>query len=805
MSKKTASSRPSRSSGGGRAAGHNGAAGRARPERLENLFADLEAEPTNPFAEASGAQPAPAQDAAPEASATHPASTPDTGPALPRVEKTTLPPPDGGTLVGLQDLGFRADEIQVIPARSILTPAGRESLQQRSLVAKPAQSREPASLALTLPVAGDESSLLLEFLDTDPSRRWSEDELRLVEQVSDQLSLALQNASLFEQTQARAEELAILHEVALELAQEQLDLEAVYEILLRRAIDLLDSDHGEIWLWRAESGALERVGAYPAVQPVEPGRPLSRLAPGEGLAGRAFSEQRTLAVNRASPLPLPGAERAGSPVLAAMVVPMRWQNQVIGILQLSRTRSAEMYTTNHQRLAELLAGQGSAVIQNSRLFAQTQQALEALKVRERYQTNVARAVSALTAEGTRALPEVLQWLGEAGGAERAYYFEPSSASHGAGQARPAAAWRLSGEWRADHAAAVFDSLSDRLFDPATLGDWAHRLASAGVLWTNASLAGEAERRVCETFHAASLIQFSIPGKDGASGCLGFGHPDPHKAWAQDEIAALQTAAAALATTIAREDLFHQVQANLAETEALYQASAELSAASSYEEILTVLRRYTVLGHPDAASVVIGLFDHPWEPGSPAGQFLPVSRWNAAEPAHPTAQPASRPRSRYALSAWPAVSQVLNAETPAFVPRTAADPRFQELDGPAFEGLVDGQSLVFAPLAAGGRWIGELSATYRREIACSEAELRRLASLAGQAAVAVQNLHQLHEIQARAQQEALTREIGAQISSSIDLATVLKTTARSIGQALGASQVVVRMKPGPDGRPQQTDR
>ena len=105
--------------------------------------------------------------------------------------------------------------------------------------------------------------------------------------------------------------------------------------------------------------------------------------------------------------------------------------------------------------------------------------------------------------------------------------------------------------------------------------------------------------------------------------------------------------------------------------------------------------------------------------------------------------------------------------------------------------------VLAPLTVAGQWIGQIFAAFQPDPAqpdlFTEGPLRRLASLAGQASVAVQNLNQLREIQARARQEALTREIGAQISSSIDLDTVLKTTARSLGQALGASQVVVRLK------------
>lgn len=748
---------------------------KVQDRRIDDLFADLGSITVEPTPSADEPQDSPG--------GSSPASPREAQAPRKIWHEPSLPAPDNVTLVGLQDLGFRADDVQVVPAISILTPAGLESLQNHSMVSRSAREEEPAALALALPVAGNDASLLLEFLDTDPSRQWSEDELRLVEQVSDQLSLALQNANLFEQTQARAEELTLLHEVTLELAQEQRDLNVVFEILLGRAMDLLDSTQGEIWLWRPEEEALERVIAHPPVTE----NPPARQKPGEGLEGSAFSEQRTLAVSHLAFTSLLHSGPSGAPVTAAMAVPMLWQNEVIGVLTLSRSQPGYAYTTNHQRLAELLAGQGSAVIQNARLFSQTQQALHALEIRERYQKNVASAVSALTGQGTLALPEVLKMLGDATEASLAYFFEPIKAG-------VANTWRLAGEWCGPGSKHHFDKPDAKPLNPYSLGDWVARLTSAQILWTNAAIAAqegrESDKKVLRAFGAGSLIHLSIPGKDGAFGCLGFSHPDPNKNWGPEEAAALQTAAAALSTTISREDLFNQVQTNLAETEALYQASAELNASASYDEILQVLRKYTILGHPDAFSVVAGLFEHPWTDSSAAEYFTPVSCWSSGAQAEF--------KNRYALYAWPKIDHVLSADQPVFIAQASGDHRFQGMNIKEFKGLTEGKSFIFAPLSAGGSWIGQIAASFQEEIACDESQLRRLGSLAGQAAVAVQNIHQLREIQARAQHEALSREIGAEISSSIDLETVLKTTARSIGHALGAAQVVVRMKPGSKG-------
>ncbi len=68
------------------------------------------------------------------------------------------------------------------------------------------------------------------------------------------------------------------------------------------------------------------------------------------------------------------------------------------------------------------------------------------------------------------------------------------------------------------------------------------------------------------------------------------------------------------------------------------------------------------------------------------------------------------------------------------------------------------------------------------------------AVVSQAAIAVQNLQQLEESRSRAQRERLTREIVTMVSHSIDQTTILRTTARQLGHALGASHLVIRLNP-----------
>lgn len=73
-------------------------------------------------------------------------------------------------------------------------------------------------------------------------------------------------------------------------------------------------------------------------------------------------------------------------------------------------------------------------------------------------------------------------------------------------------------------------------------------------------------------------------------------------------------------------------------------------------------------------------------------------------------------------------------------------------------------------------------------------MRRLTSLAGQAAIAVQNLNQLEAIQARARREQMIREITERIQRAPDVQGVLQTGLRELGRALGTSRNVVQFRP-----------
>jgi len=70
--------------------------------------------------------------------------------------------------------------------------------------------------------------------------------------------------------------------------------------------------------------------------------------------------------------------------------------------------------------------------------------------------------------------------------------------------------------------------------------------------------------------------------------------------------------------------------------------------------------------------------------------------------------------------------------------------------------------------------------------------RLLSTLATQVAVVVRNASLLEKSSRQARQERLINEINAKIRQSVDIQSILNTTATELGQALGASRLHIQV-------------
>ena len=338
------------------------------------------------------------------------------------------------------------------------------------------------------------------------------------------------------------------------------------------------------------------------------------------------------------PLKAPGAGRIGE--LRNLLSALQQPSLLLEILDEDPQRQ---WSQDELLLIEQVTDQLTLALENAQLFEQTQNARDALQISVRYQKSVAQAVADLTERGFAAISDVLQLLGEAAQASRAYYMEAQIDFRGP-------YWHQVAEWHAPQAPAQINNPALRRISARWLSPWIERLNKEGYIAEITSQLPDEEREFMAALGARSILQFPVAGQHGASGCIGFEQIDYERVWTGDEIAALRTAASALANTIVRENLFNQLQVNLSETEAQYQASAQVNSANSYEEILAILRQFSILGHINASNVSINLFDRPWTRAQKPEWLIPISYWSGKSAAEQLAEsipaeriPATHPR------------------------------------------------------------------------------------------------------------------------------------------------------------------
>ena len=122
---------------------------------------------------------------------------------------------------------------------------------------------EPAKSAVWAPLlVGDEAEGVISLQNLDRENAFSESDVRLLSTLAASLSVALENARLFDETRRllaetdqRAAELAIINGVQQGLAQ-QLDAQAMYELVGDRVQEIFDAQVVDISVYDEEAGLI---------------------------------------------------------------------------------------------------------------------------------------------------------------------------------------------------------------------------------------------------------------------------------------------------------------------------------------------------------------------------------------------------------------------------------------------------------------------------------------------------------------------------------------------------------------------
>ncbi|MBC7225973.1 MAG: GAF domain-containing protein [Thermoflexales bacterium] len=251
-------------------------------------------------------------------------------------------------------------------------PAVEEALRQGRVVALHELDNGRAVLAAPLRLY-DEVIGAIALEETDEARPWTEDEIALVQAVSEQVALALESARLYQMEQRRRFVADTLQEIA-RLVGSTLDLEEVTHRLLDQLERLIPFDVAVIHLLRGERREiiggrgieLDAMRRWLEKQPPVSQDPL--LA--EVIRTRApvvIADARTD----------PRWKRRGA--RSGMAVPMVLGEEVIGFLLMDH-RQPGLYNEETAALATAVAAQAAVAVQNARLYEEARRTAEQMQV-----------------------------------------------------------------------------------------------------------------------------------------------------------------------------------------------------------------------------------------------------------------------------------------------------------------------------------------------------------------------------------------------------------------------------------------
>jgi GAF domain-containing protein/CheY-like chemotaxis protein len=644
----------------------------------------------------------------------------------------------------------------------------------------PVLSGELAKSAVFVPlITGDEVSgfLMLENLDREDA--FSDGDVRLVTTLASSLSVALENARLFDETKRllsetdeRNAELAVINEIGSALA-EQLDFQAIIELVGERVRQIFEASSLFVALYdevnqmiRFEYEVAEGERFHTDPMPL-----------GEGLTSQVIRSRRalrfaTLAESSAAHAvrvgPMDSESWLGVPILAG--------TRVVGVIALESPKP-NLYTEGDERLLGTVASSMGVALENARLFDETKRLLT--------ETDERAAELAVVNEIGAALAKqldydaIIELVGDRLAAmfnSKDMYVALADAEHD----QITFPYEM-GRGRRVHGAPIpsgqgLTSVVLQRRSSLRLGSWDEQKALGAVL------GGYAEGDVVE-YTAESYLGVPIMVGGDAIGVVAFRDERPDAFSERDE-RVVTTVASSMGVALENARLFNETKRLLAETD---ERAAELALINSVQRGLSsnldMQAMYDLVGDKiqeifDAQGVDIAIYDR--EAG--------LIRW---------AYEIEKGQRLYD-EPIPVIGfrrKVIETKEPLLVNRDAAT-RAVELGQPAVLSGEPVMSALFVPLMSSGEVTGIISLQNNdHEDAFSESDVRLLTTLAGSLSVALENARLfeetkrlLAETDERAAELAIINSVQQGLAENLDMQSMYDLVGDKIQQIFDAQVV-----------------
>lgn len=653
--------------------------------------------------------------------------------------------------------------------QTTLTPWTKAARQGMNF-SQPVTETDPITQnsALAVPfVVNDQTQGVVELLDESGARIWSEDDRLLVQEVSRQLALALENAHLYakvqqelaERTRAekeiltRNQELSLLNQVGQQLSK----LTSRQELL-----NLVQKSIGEIIDHRNMSIVLFDPVKKKLSFPVNTLNGLHQALPDRLLANHIedhILQKKSpllLGTQTSQGLQQRGIQVAGLPPKSVIAIPLLAGDRAIGAIVAQDFEHENAYTTVDVELLSTIAAQATTALENSNLFQEISNTLQALEVRERYQGNVAKAVATLTQFGTMALPKVLNQLSIAAHNDRTFFARVSDDA-------AAPTWLVATEWRNQPTRQLTVSSEPKPVRFSLSPQWMAELREKGWITANIDEISGSSQNFLEIRGSQSCLLLAVPGQAPLPHLLVFEQIHENRVWLNEELNVLRMASDALSNTIARENLLEQLQASfqrtqgaLSQTDLLYRINQEIAQANDLDTLIHLVADTMAPSAADRAALfrvlkpsheeisgyeVVGYVDKKLGP-SCLGMVIPAENLT------------------YFASLSDAV-MLPDIDTSAmdFASRST------------FEAHAV-RALFIMPLTSAGETIGYLTVSSRETVEFSGDDTHIIQLASGSFAIAMERIRLLAETQRRALELQTAAEIARDTTSTLDFNRLL---------------------------------
>ena len=270
--------------------------------------------------------------------------------------------PIGDAVAGLPVSNLAARERRTVAITDVLHAP---ELTDPSLGSVETLTRFGSRSVLATPVIVFDRMIGVLALHRPEPRPWSSGDVALAEAVARELGLALHTARLLDENERRLGEQSALLKAAQTVTSE-LELDAVLQRLVDEVAGLLRTEAVDCFLLDQERGVLRCAAVHGSLEGIVG----FEFPADRGLAGRAIARGRPVLSDDYSSLPDAVPHPVYEGFRSAIVAPMRWSGEVMGILGVGTRDAERRFTQADAGLLEAFANLAALALRNAESFAE---------------------------------------------------------------------------------------------------------------------------------------------------------------------------------------------------------------------------------------------------------------------------------------------------------------------------------------------------------------------------------------------------------------------------------------------------